>query len=581
MLVNIECPIELLEYELYESKSTGKIYCSLTFNSVSDKIIKGLKATIYCYDQFGDSIGEGNNSLECKIEFKEGLVRNRKRKTDNKIPLSDFQNIRKIEIDVIKVLFDDKSIWNKDTSESEKVELTKIENKMLLEFVKGRAGTDAKYFAKKYDDKWICVCGRLNHDDQSTCKRCKRGRDDVLTEYSDEEKIRNDVKANEEKKAERQRKVEEEREQQLEITKQKAKKVTKYSSIVAVIILIVGVTVFGFITKFTFSMANHQLLKDKDNPVVETIKDENLVKDDFLLENGAEEDLQNSGEEKPLLVDGIIDTSFVWGGGNNARGDFTIKYRKNGSVKNKQMNGILEPLIVDIDNNGVKEIVMSYRIDLPELSNADMPYWDDVYDFNIAKEELVFASREYPEYYRSYFIPSIKKREARSTNAAEKHTHEVLIRAANDLIDGNFNPDVNQEKITKLLEDNTFPDDLKITIQKNNFYIHGITLDMNISQAIKMLGNPDESFEVDSKVAVWYLEHNLELVAEYYGETIHYIALGEFDQMAMEQSMSNLGEATKEHQNGHLYITPSQHLFYSVMSKPGSFRVELTLPGEP
>jgi hypothetical protein len=34
---------------------------------------------------------------------------------------------------------------------------------------------------------------------------------------------------------------------------------------------------------------------------------------------------------------------------------------------------------------------------------------------------------------------------------------------------------------------------------------------MNISQAIKMLANPDESFEVDSKVGVWYMEHNLEL----------------------------------------------------------------------
>ncbi|SMF86591.1 hypothetical protein SAMN05661091_3441 [Paenibacillus uliginis N3/975] len=581
MLVNLECPVELLEYELYKSKSTGRVYCSLTFNNVSDKIVKGLKATIYCYDQFGDSIGEGNNSLECEIEFKEGLVQNRKRKTDNKISLSDFQNIRKIEIDVIKVLFNDKSIWNKGSSELEKVELTKIENKMLLEFVKGRAGTDAKYFAKKYDDKWVCVCGRLNHDDQSTCKRCKRGRDDVLTEYSDEEKIRNDVKANEERKAERQRKAEEERERQLEITKLKAKKVTKYSSIVAAIILIVGVTVFGFLTKFTFSMANHQLLKDKDNPVGETIKDESLVKDDFLLEDGAGKDLQNSGEEKSIVVNGIIDTSFVSGGGSNGRGDFTIKYRKNGSVKNKQINDIIEPLIVDIDNNGVKEIVISYRIYLPEFGNAQMPYWDDVFDFDITKEELVLASREYPEYYRSYFIPSIKKREAESTNAAEKHTQAVLIQAANDLIDGNFNPDVNQEKITKLLEYNASTDKLNITREDDIFYIHGITLGMNINQVIKMLGNPDESFEVNSKVAVWYFEHNLELVAEYGIDTIHYIALGEFDQLAMEQSMNTLGEPTKKYQDEYDYITPSQQLRFHAMSSPVSFRVQLMDPRGP
>ncbi|MPY17017.1 hypothetical protein [Paenibacillus glucanolyticus] len=574
MLVNLECPVELLEYELYESKSTGRIYCSLTFNNVSDKIVKGLKATLYCYDQFGDSVGEGNNSLEFKIEFKEGLIQNRKRKTDSKISLSDLQNVRKIEVDIIKVLFDDKSIWSKDTSESEKVELTKIENKMLLEFVKGRAGTDANYFAKKYDDKWVCVCGRLNYDDQSTCKRCKRGKDDVLTAYSDEEKIRNDMKDNEEKKAERLRKVEEERERQLEINKLKARKVTKYSSIVAIVILIVGATVFGFITKFTFSMANHQVLKDSDTPMGET-------KDDFLLENGVGEDLQNSSEEKPLEMNGIIDSSFVEGGGSNGRGDFTIKYRKDSSIKSKQIDDIVEPLIIDIDNNGVKEIVISHGIYLPELSNAQMPFWDDVYDFDIAKEELVLASGRYPEYYRSYYIPSIKKREAESTDAVEKHTQAVLIRAATDLIDGNFIPDVNQEKITKLLEYNASTDKLNIIREDDIFYIHGITLGMNINQAIKILGKPDESFEVNSKVAVWYFENNLELVAEYWNDTIHYIDLGEFDQLAMEQRMNSLGEPTRKYQDEYEYITPSQQLRFHTMLSAESFRVQLIDPESP
>ncbi|HEY2493741.1 MAG TPA: hypothetical protein VGI33_12650 [Paenibacillus sp.] len=155
-----------------------------------------------------------------------------------------------------------------------------------------------------------------------------------------------------------------------------------------------------------------------------------------------------------------------------------------------------------------------------------------------------------------------------------------VVLAANDLIDGNFNPDVNQEKITKLLEYNASTDKLNITREDDILYIHGITLDMNISQAIKMLGNPDESFEVDSKVAVWHLEHNLELVAEYYGETIHYIDLREFDQIAMEQRMNTLGEPTKKYQDEFKYITPSQQLRFHAMLSPGSFRVQLMDPGE-
>lgn len=253
------------------------------------------------------------------------------------------------------MLFDDESIWDKGTTELEKVELTKIKNHKLLEYIKNRAGIDDRYFATKYGDKWVCVCGRVNYDDLPSCKRCIRRKDDVLAAYSDEEKIWNDVKADEELEAERQRKLEEDRQRQLEINKLKVKKVTQYSSIAVIVTLIIGVTVFGFMTNFTFSMANDEQLKNPDTPVAE-------MKEDLSLEIGAGEDienledvrhlenqqdqqdqqdqawqqdhqgLQNTSEKKPLEMNAIIDTSFVWGG-SNGRGDFIIKYRKDGSVK--------------------------------------------------------------------------------------------------------------------------------------------------------------------------------------------------------------------------------------------------------
>ncbi|MFE0557011.1 hypothetical protein ACFW1P_13920, partial [Paenibacillus sp. NPDC058910] len=157
----------------------------------------------------------------------------------------------------------------------------------------------------------------------------------------------------------------------------------------------------------------------------------------------------------------------------------------------------------------------------------------------------------------------------------------VLIQAATDLIDGNFIPDVNQEKITKLLENNASTDKLNIIGEDDIFYIHGITLGMNINQAIKILGKPDESFEVNSKVAVWYFENNLELVAEYWNDTIHYIDLGEFDQLAMEHKMNTLGEPTRQYQDEYEYITPGQTLRFHSMSSPGSFRVQLMDPESP
>lgn len=60
MLVNIDCPVELLDYKLYRSKSSGKIYCSFNFNNLSEKVVKGLKVSIYCYDQFGEDLHNEN-----------------------------------------------------------------------------------------------------------------------------------------------------------------------------------------------------------------------------------------------------------------------------------------------------------------------------------------------------------------------------------------------------------------------------------------------------------------------------------------------------------------------------------------
>ncbi|MUG43452.1 hypothetical protein [Paenibacillus woosongensis] len=98
---------------------------------------------------------------------------------------------------------------------------------------------------------------------------------------------------------------------------------------------------------------------------------------------------------------------------------------------------------------------------------------------------------------------------------------------------------------------------------------------MNISEAISVLGEPDESFEVNSKVCIWYLDNNLELVAEYAIDTIHYIALGEFKKDVLEQSMVVLGDPAEAGSNEYHYISGDQRLKFHVMPGSGDFRVQL------
>lgn len=300
MLVNINCPIELLEYQLYRSKETGKVYCSFRFNNISEKRIKGFNATIYCFDQFGEPVGWESNSLEYKLQLTESIGPNQAFGDNEKILLDNFSHARNIDIVIDKVLFNDETTWTKTETELEKVELKEINNPRQITFVKAHEGNDAKYYSQILNDKWTCVCGRLNLENMETCKRCKREKDHVLSIYSNEETINEHIKLYEKHVEENKKKELLEIERQREISKKKVKKIFKYSSVLISLLLLIAIAGYGFITKFTFSWENYLLLKDKDNSLIEAVKSQNMNDINFLIENGANVNFVNRDGENPI-----------------------------------------------------------------------------------------------------------------------------------------------------------------------------------------------------------------------------------------------------------------------------------------
>ncbi|MFJ7733721.1 ankyrin repeat domain-containing protein [Lysinibacillus sp. NPDC097231] len=300
MLVDINCPIELLEYQLYRSKNTGKVYCSFRFNNISEKRIKGFNTTIYCFDQFGEPVGWESNSFEYKFHLTESIGPNQAFGDNEKIPLDNFPHARNIDIVIEKVLFSDETTWTKTETELEKVELKEINNPRQLAFVKTNEGKDAKYYSQIMNDKWTCVCGRLNLENMETCKRCKREKDHVLSIYSNEKTINEHIKLYEKQLEENKKKELLEKERQHEIYKKKVKKIFKYSSMLISLLLLIAIAGYGFITKFTFSWENYLLLKDKDNSLIEAVKSQNINDINFLIENGANVNFVNKDGENSI-----------------------------------------------------------------------------------------------------------------------------------------------------------------------------------------------------------------------------------------------------------------------------------------
>lgn len=300
MLVDINCPIELLEYQLYRSKKTGKVYCSFRFNNISEKTIKGFNATIYCFDQFGEPTGSASNCFEHKFHLTDSINPSQAFDTNERISLDNFLHARKMEIVIEKVLFSDETTWTKAETELEKVELKEIHNPRQLAYVKAHEGNDAKYFSQLLNDKWICVCGRLNLENMNACQRCKKEKNYILSIYSHEETINEQIQLYEKQLEEKQKKEQLEKERQREETKKKVKKFFTYSSVVVSFLLLIGIGTYGFITKFTFSWDNYLLLKDKDNALIEAVKHQNSNEINFLIENGANANFVNRDGENSI-----------------------------------------------------------------------------------------------------------------------------------------------------------------------------------------------------------------------------------------------------------------------------------------
>jgi len=300
MLVDLNCPVELLDYQLYRSKKTGKVYCSFQFNNISDKRIKGFNATIYCFDQFGEPTGWESNCFEYKFHLTGSIGPNKVFEDNDRISLDNFSHTRKIEMVIEKVLFSDDTTWTKSEAELEKIELKEIHNSRQLTFVKEQEGLLAKYYAQLLNDKWTCICGRLNLENMQTCKRCKKDKNTILSYYSTEKTIDDQIELYEKQIEENQKQEQLEKERQHAVKMKKVKKIFTYSALSLSILLLISIGTFGFITKFTFSWDKYLLLKNKDNALIEAVQNQNMNEINFLIENGANANFVNKDGENSI-----------------------------------------------------------------------------------------------------------------------------------------------------------------------------------------------------------------------------------------------------------------------------------------
>lgn len=171
-------PVIIAAGALLKDNSTGNVLAQLKLCNISSKTIKAATLSIKPLDTAGVSLGDAvcyqylDLQVDRDIDFGQ--------KTAIRLPNSATRSFIVI---VSEVIFTDNSIWHGEDQPWEVLaDPTYIDflgDKELTRQFRIEYGDDLKNLLFDQKDLWYCVCGAVNHHDETHCHRCGRNLDEL------------------------------------------------------------------------------------------------------------------------------------------------------------------------------------------------------------------------------------------------------------------------------------------------------------------------------------------------------------------------------------------------------------------
>ena len=184
MKVDLKCPVESRGASVKVSTKTNLNYAVLKLYNLSEQIITEVEFLARIYDTYGKELGA------LPVVFRDLEAVPRDFFAQNKaISLEDYPEAKHLVPEFIRIAFDDGSEYVPDGSFVDcTISEPDSEETEKLKFV---AGTDAVCYAKDPGEYWICVCGKVNSNDNENCLRCERDKKYVLNNFSSKQSLNN------------------------------------------------------------------------------------------------------------------------------------------------------------------------------------------------------------------------------------------------------------------------------------------------------------------------------------------------------------------------------------------------------
>lgn len=180
--IDVNAHIENLKCDIV--KQNDGAYAIIAFDNLGYGNISAIKFDACGYNSFGDIVNVNGQEKFFLIVQDVDIKRN-EHVTDlrAKLPNAD---IKKLDMQECQICYADGTVVSYAGEDKLCFEVEEIENSECKEAIKKIYGKKAKYKVKKFEQGWICTCGRYNTCENSRCSLCENAKKDLFAMCSED-----------------------------------------------------------------------------------------------------------------------------------------------------------------------------------------------------------------------------------------------------------------------------------------------------------------------------------------------------------------------------------------------------------
>ena len=175
MYIDLTCPAEVFRTILPTEEIPA---AALTLFNLSDRVITSAEVMLRLIDKRGMETE--------KLSYRGRALNGRPHSTFMMTVPCAAAGVCAAEVSVEKVWFQDKDVWRRNPANAIEYTPNALPVSRALTNLQYVAGDTAVGFPALENGLWICVCGRPNPEEETTCVRCGRNRDTVFARCTPE-----------------------------------------------------------------------------------------------------------------------------------------------------------------------------------------------------------------------------------------------------------------------------------------------------------------------------------------------------------------------------------------------------------